>query len=196
MLSALVFGGCADKTHGSSSNVAPCSVQFSGNTSSSVSVPSCGTLSVAEDAGVPDYSLNFQIQTPQLPSFDIAIDLGPAPTPGVFSSETASNWSVMGSSATSCAFLAGTAAARMGSFTLTITSLALAGASPAATDAADANAGTADAAPTPASATDAGATVAAAAGQLRGTLDLTAYVEETPGMACGISDAEVVHIDF
>ncbi|HTA93146.1 MAG TPA: hypothetical protein VK745_26390 [Polyangiaceae bacterium] len=199
LLSAVDLGGCSDKTHGSSSSVAPCSVQFSGNTSSSVTEPSCSALSVTEDAGMPDYSLNFQVRTPQVPSFGIAIDLGPAPSPGAFSSETTSNWSVTGSTATSCAFLAGSAAARVGSFTLTITSLALSGASSVATDAADANtadANTSDAATTEARATEAGATDASVAGKLHGTLDLTAYVEETPGMACGISDAEVVHIDF
>ncbi len=197
--SILGLGGCSDKTRDSSSSVAPCSVQFSGNTSSSVTVPSCGALSVTEDAGVPDYSLNFQLRTPQVPSFGIAIDLGPAPTPGAFSSETTSNWSVTGSTATSCAFLAGPAAARIGSFTLTITSLVLLGASSVDSDAADANtvdASASDAATTEASATEAGATEAGVAGKLHGTLDLTAYVEETPGMACGISDAELVHIDF
>jgi hypothetical protein len=160
--SVIGLAGCS-QTSDSASSSAQCTMRFSGNTSSSLTSPSCGALSSAEDAGAVDYSLGFAAQTAEIPSFDVAIDLGVARTPGTFSSETASHWSVSGTNAAGCAFVAGTDAARVGSFALTLTSL-------------DGDAGVGSG--------------------LHGSLDLTAYVEEATGMDCGLSDSEVVHIDF
>jgi hypothetical protein len=163
VLSVVGLAACSQKASDAASSAAQCNMRFSGNTSSSVAPPSCGALSSTEDAGAVDYSLEFEAQTPDIPSFDIAIDLGAAATPGAFSSETASQWSVSGTNAAGCAFIAGTDAARVGSFALMLTSV-------------DGDAGVGSG--------------------LHGSLDLTAYVEEATGMDCGLSDSEVVHIDF
>jgi hypothetical protein len=162
LLSLIGLAGCSQASDSASSS-AQCNMRFSGNTSSSMTSLSCGALSSAEDAGTVDYSLGFEARTAEIPSFDIAIDLGAAATPGTFSSETASDWNVSGTNAAGCAFVAGTDAARVGSFALTLTSL-------------DGDGGVGSG--------------------LHGSLDLTAYVEEATGMDCGLSDSEVVHIDF
>ena len=64
-----------------------------------------------------------------VPRLTVAIGLGPAPSPGTFSSETVRSWNaagVLGRGSSDCGLSAGSGVVPSGSFTRTLTSLDLA----------------------------------------------------------------------
>ncbi len=114
LLTALVAGGCAS----------PCHADLSGNFSaSSDSSADCASLmqSMAPAGGwVLGFSVPMGATTGTLQA---AINLGPAPTTGSFSSETATSWSLTIANAADCLYSAGDEAVPTGSFTLNLSSL-------------------------------------------------------------------------
>lgn len=198
-----------------------CTVQLTGNLSSSLTLPSCGGLSLSpSEAGSGDVALDFHFTTQGLPSLDISIALGPSPSAGSYSSETSGEWSAVGLAGSQCRYSAGSESVPRGSFKLTLSTIEIAD---AGTDAglrggtesgADASIEAADAGAEVDAGTDAGPSVDASteadadtdagadadidpiAGVVHGTLELTMYVQAPPATDCGIGDLENIVVDF
>src|SRR5262249_43455236 len=119
-------GGGGPTADAPSDTTLACSVELTGNFSESArSAAACPTL-------VPDAN-NHQILTFSVPSttlatsFAITLDLGAAPTPGTYSSETVTTWSALAIEEIGngeCIFQAGATAVPTGSFTLALDSTA------------------------------------------------------------------------
>lgn len=154
----------------SNCNQALCTASFSGNTSDLLTLgDDCGALGVAPDAGAEGaYLLSFHGSSNQIPSADVSIYLGAAPSPGMFSAQSVSSWSVVATSSknTGCEFVAGESSVPAGNFTLTLSSLAL--------SSADANGG----------------------GSAHGTLNATLYLHAPPSTDCGAGELENAVIVF
>jgi hypothetical protein len=200
-----------------------CTVQLTGNLSSSLTLPSCGGLSLSpSEAGSGDVALDFHFTTQGLPSLDISIALGPSPSAGSYSSETSGEWSAVGLAGSQCRYSAGSESVPRGSFKLTLSTIEIAdagtdggGVSGGGAEAgADASMEAADAGAEADAGTDAGASVDASAaadsdtdagadteidpvaGVVHGTLELTMYVQAPPATDCGIGDLENIVVDF
>jgi hypothetical protein len=120
----LLLAACGDSHAASDAadQAQPCLAAFTGN------FPEQSTL----DANCPalatdmtgDRLLTFDLPSAMLgTSLAISIDLGAAPTPGTFSSETITTWNALAIQkvgAGDCAFSAGSSAVPTGSFTLAI----------------------------------------------------------------------------
>jgi hypothetical protein len=109
-----------------------CIATLSGNLDwSGESAGNCAQVGPGSAAG--DTALAFSLASPWLDApLAISIDLGAAPSPGMFSSETSANWSALGSRsapasgsdvAGECIYSAGAQAVPAGSFAMTLTSI-------------------------------------------------------------------------
>ncbi len=98
----------------------PCAATFTGNFSEQSMLTANCPMIAADPSG--DQELKFAIPSPMLgTSLAVALDLGPMPSAGAFSSETIATWSVLAIQkvgAGDCAFSAGSMAVPTGSFTL------------------------------------------------------------------------------
>ncbi|HXJ20484.1 MAG TPA: hypothetical protein VMT03_09635 [Polyangia bacterium] len=128
LLLSLPVAGCS----GSPSD-AGCVLDYFGNTADSERPARCATLTAAGgDAGA---AAGWQLTISNQPSSAAsklallaAIDLGPAPGAGTYSSETVGTWSItaLSTAASNCAFGAGASSVPTGSFTLQLASVDLA----------------------------------------------------------------------
>jgi hypothetical protein len=88
--------------------------------------PECSALAPrAPSSASPDWILQLQLPSPVIQATTtIQLDLGPAPSPGSFSASTVQRWCALAISPVGCEFSAGSESASMGSFQLTLTSVA------------------------------------------------------------------------
>jgi hypothetical protein len=126
-LGLALAGGC-------SSSSPTCAVTFAGGVAETGSVAAgCGTLTLASaDGGAADggdtgaaqpsgYALALTASSKSVTNLDINVGLGDAPTAGMFSSDTITDWSAIGVSTNGCGYGAGAEAVPVGSFTLNLT---------------------------------------------------------------------------
>ena len=179
-----------------------CTVHLTGNLSGSLTLPSCGDLSLSpSDDYAAEVVLGFHFSSTSLQTLDVAIALGPSPTVGSYSSQGSSEWSVVGTTGSQCQFVAGSEAVPRGSFKLTLSSVEIVDAgeeasvdSGAETDA-DGGADSGVDADVDAD-TDADVEPYRSAGTAHGTLELTLSVHAPPATDCGAGDGEHVVVEF
>jgi len=109
-----------------------CDATFTGNfTDSSTATANCATVMPGDGSQAGDTVLAFALPGRGLDApLMITIDLGVAPVPGTYSSETTSDWSALASrtaAAGECIYSAGAAGVPTGSFTLSLTAIDPAG---------------------------------------------------------------------
>lgn len=106
-----------------------CTVSFSGNVVDEAEfLKGCGGLTlVTNSEGTPNWQLALNASSKHIAAMNTSIDFTGTPLAGTFSSEGASSWLVQGFQVGSadCGYVAGAAAAPNGSYTLTLTSVAL-----------------------------------------------------------------------
>ena len=149
-----------------------CTVTFSGDFAESAFVDGgCSSITPSTDAGTdagPDWILQLQafsssLQAPMV----VRLDLGPSPSPGMYSNDTVTLWSAETTSPagpmTFCNFVAGSLAVSNGSFNATVTSVD---------------------------------GVASGQGTAHGTLSVQQYLEASAGTNCGTSNIEIVNFAF
>lgn len=105
-----------------------CPAVLTGNfAESSVLAANCATLQPGTGSASSDELLGFVVASKTIDNpITISIDLGASPQPGMSSSETIDNWSVLAATAMGdggCVYSAGDQAVPTGSFTLTITAI-------------------------------------------------------------------------
>ena len=108
----------------------PCSAAFTGNfTETSSSGGDCPTVTAGSGSAVGDTALGFVVLSTTLGSpFTIAIDLGPMPSAGAYSSETVTSWSAhaaLNIGGVDCLYSAGDGSVPPGSFALSLTAIDL-----------------------------------------------------------------------
>ncbi len=123
---AILVAGCGDNLRAIDASAPappPCSAMFSGNFAE--------TLRGAADCPtVADTSLAFSLAAMHLAvPLAIAIDLGPEPSPGEYSSETTQSWSATAyahdahGGGGACQYTAGSSSTPQGSFTMTLSAI-------------------------------------------------------------------------
>lgn len=195
-------------------NGAICAVQLSGNSSSALSLPSCGALSFsAGDGGATEIVLSFHWSTATLRALDVAIGLGASPAVGDYSSQTLREWSALGVARSGCEYVAGSDSVPRGSFKLTLSdveivdagvpTIADSGADAAVEIRADSGADSGadsdadlDADSVGDADSDADGGTLRRAGIAHGRLELTLAVHALPATDCGAGEVEELAVDF
>jgi hypothetical protein len=109
---------------------AGCHATYSGNRTAQVSAASCATISSGADGGLGTVlGLTLPATGADGVQLDVQIDLGASPGPGDVSSQLVASWSAIAIAAqNNCAYLAGSDSVPRGNFTLSLSSVAPAGA--------------------------------------------------------------------
>ena len=128
-LLALAIAGCGDNLHLAPDASPPpdagprCTATYSGNVDETSTTSACATVAAGG-------TLQLVVPTTTLATtLPISIDLGPAPVPGYYSSETTATWGARAGITVgvgACIYLAGSAAVPHGSFALALASVDLA----------------------------------------------------------------------